>query len=35
MAASSASSDPPEPKIVNRWVQMCAAIIAMIAIANL
>ncbi len=25
----------PEPKIVNRWVQMCACIIAMMAIANL
>ena len=24
-----------EPKIVNRWVQMCACIIAMMAIANL
>ena len=24
-----------EPKIVNRWIQMCAAIIAMMAIANL
>lgn len=25
----------PEPKPINRWVQMCAAIIAMMAIANL
>jgi hypothetical protein len=25
MAASSVSSAPPEPKILNRWVQMCAA----------
>ncbi|HZU43146.1 MAG TPA: oxalate/formate MFS antiporter [Terriglobales bacterium] len=25
----------PEPKIVNRWVQMCAGIVAMMAIANL
>lgn len=29
------SSAPPEPKIVNRWIQMCAGIIAMMAIANL
>jgi len=35
MVRSSSSSAPPEPKIVNRWVQMCAGIIAMMAIANL
>ena len=35
MVRSSSSSAPPEPKTVNRWVQMCAGIIAMMAIANL
>jgi hypothetical protein len=25
MAASSVSSAPPEPEILNRWVQMCSA----------
>jgi OFA family oxalate/formate antiporter-like MFS transporter len=34
MAASTAAV-VSEPKIVNRWVQMCAGIIAMMAIANL
>jgi len=33
--ATSASSVLPEPKVVNRWVQLCAGIIAMMAIANL
>jgi MFS transporter, OFA family, oxalate/formate antiporter len=33
--AAAISSAPPEPKIVNRWIQMCAGIIAMMAIANL
>ena len=33
--AASASSVLPEPKVVNRWVQLCAGIIAMMAIANL
>ena len=32
---STLSSAPPEPKIVNRWIQMCAGIVAMMAIANL
>jgi len=32
---TSQSPAPPEPKIVNRWIQMCAGIIAMMAIANL
>ena len=37
MAASTVPAVPigPEPKIVNRWVQMAACIIAMMAIANL
>jgi MFS transporter, OFA family, oxalate/formate antiporter len=35
MATNVTSFVPPEPKVVNRWVQMCAAIIAMMAIANL
>ena len=35
MVASSSSSAPPEPKVVNRWVQMCAGIIATKPIANL
>jgi MFS transporter, OFA family, oxalate/formate antiporter len=35
MAANVASLSRTEPKIVNRWVQMCAGIIAMMAIANL
>jgi MFS transporter, OFA family, oxalate/formate antiporter len=26
---------PAEPKVVNRWVQLCAGIVAMMAIANL
>ena len=33
--ATSASSVLPEPKIVNRWVQLIAGVIAMMAIANL
>jgi len=33
--ATSASTVLPEPKVVNRWVQLCAGIIAMMAIANL
>jgi OFA family oxalate/formate antiporter-like MFS transporter len=33
--ATSASSVLPEPKIVNRWIQLIAGIIAMMAIANL
>jgi len=33
--AAAISSAPPEPKVVNRWIQMCAGIIAMMAIANL
>ena len=33
--ATSPSVAMPEPKIVNRWVQMLACIIAMMAIANL
>jgi len=35
MATNLTSFVRPEPKAVNRWVQMCAAIIAMMAIANL
>jgi MFS transporter, OFA family, oxalate/formate antiporter len=35
MVDSASSSAPLEPKIVNRWIQLCAAIIAMMAIANL
>src|ERR1700739_2966155 len=35
MATSPPSVATPEPKIVNRWVQMLACIIAMMAIANL
>jgi hypothetical protein len=35
VAASSVSSAPAESRIVNRSVQMCSAIIAMMAIANL
>jgi MFS transporter, OFA family, oxalate/formate antiporter len=35
MVTSPSSSAPLEPRIVNRWIQMCAAIIAMMAIANL
>ena len=35
MVAPPLSSTPPEPKIVNRWIQMGAGIIAMMAIANL
>ena len=35
MVTSPPSSATPEPKIVNRWIQMCAAVIAMMAIANL
>src|ERR1700739_2774784 len=35
MAAASSVPAAPELKIVNRWIQMCAAIIAMMAIANL
>jgi len=33
--ATSARNVLPEPKVVNRWVQLCAGIIAMMAIANL
>ena len=33
--ATSAPIKLPEPKVVNRWVQLCAGIIAMMAIANL
>jgi len=33
--ATLAPSVLPEPKVVNRWVQLCAGIIAMMAIANL
>jgi OFA family oxalate/formate antiporter-like MFS transporter len=35
MAPNVTSLVGTEPKIVNRWLQMCAAIIAMMAIANL
>ena len=35
MATNVTSLVPTEPKIVNRWLQMCASIIAMMAIANL
>jgi MFS transporter, OFA family, oxalate/formate antiporter len=35
MVDSAPSSAPLEPKVVNRWIQLCAAIIAMMAIANL
>ena len=35
MATNVTSLVPTEPKIVNRWIQMCASIIAMMAIANL
>ncbi len=35
MATNVTSSIRIEPNIVNRWVQMCASIIAMMAIANL
>ncbi|HXY06327.1 MAG TPA: oxalate/formate MFS antiporter [Terriglobales bacterium] len=35
MATNVTSIVRPEPKTVNRWVQMCASIIAMMAIANL
>lgn len=35
MVTSSPPSAPFESKIVNRWIQLCAAIIAMMAIANL
>ena len=35
MATNVTSLVPTEPKIVNRWVQMCACIVAMMAIANL
>ena len=35
MASSTSPSVRPEPKAVNRWVQMLACIIAMMAIANL
>jgi len=35
MATNVTSAVLTEPKIVNRWVQMCACIIAMMAIANL
>jgi len=35
MATNVTSFVRPEPKPVNRWVQMCACIIAMMAIANL
>ena len=35
MATNVNSFVPAEPKVVNRWVQMCACIVAMMAIANL
>jgi hypothetical protein len=35
MASSTLPSVHPEPKVVNRWVQMIAGIIAMMAIASL
>ena len=35
MATNVIPSVRTEPKIVNRWVQMCAGIVAMMAIANL
>jgi OFA family oxalate/formate antiporter-like MFS transporter len=35
MAASSVPVLETEPRVVNRWVQMCAGIVAMMAIANL
>ncbi len=35
MATNVTSAVPIEPKIPDRWVQMCACIIAMMAIANL
>jgi OFA family oxalate/formate antiporter-like MFS transporter len=35
MVSSTVASAQPEPKVVNRWVQLCAGIIAMMAIANL
>ena len=35
MATNVTSFVRPEPKPVNRWAQMCACIIAMMAIANL
>jgi MFS transporter, OFA family, oxalate/formate antiporter len=35
MAASTVPMQQAEPRVVNRWVQMCAGIIAMMAIANL
>jgi hypothetical protein len=35
MAVSTLSPVGTEPKIVNRWIQMIAAIVAMMAIANL
>jgi len=35
MAANVTSAAPTEPKIVNRWVQLIAVVIAMMAIANL
>jgi len=35
MATNVTSLVPAEPKTVNRWIQMCACIIAMMAIANL
>jgi len=35
MATSLPPSGAPETKIVNRWIQLCAGIIAMMAIANL
>jgi len=35
MATKASSLVPTLPKTVNRWIQLCAAIIAMMAIANL
>jgi MFS transporter, OFA family, oxalate/formate antiporter len=35
MAASTVPVLKTEPRVVNRWVQMCAGIVAMMAIANL
>ena len=35
MAASVVPGPEAEPRLVNRWLQMCAGIVAMMAIANL